>query len=68
MQTEILAQIDAPHFVAAIVLRGDRVIEAAPIVRFMRGWDRDRVRDYCRGKGWRVAVVTSTTSASAMAR
>jgi hypothetical protein len=54
---EMLAAIDAPHFFAGIVLRDDRVIEAADIVRYMRGWSRTRVRDYCARKGWRVSIV-----------
>lgn len=49
--------IDAPHFYAGIVLRHDRVVVAADIVRYMRGWPRARVRDYCRAKGWRITVV-----------
>ncbi len=55
--TEILAQIGAPHFTAGIVLWQDRVVEAAPIVGFMKKWSRGRVRDYCAGKGWVVSVV-----------
>lgn len=55
--TETLAQIDAPHFCAGIVLWDDKVVEAADIVRYMRKWSRDRVRDYCKGKGWKVSVV-----------
>ncbi len=55
--TEILASIDAPHFHAGVVLWDDKVIEAAPIVRYMRQWTRARVREYCRQKGWKVSVV-----------
>lgn len=54
---EILAVVDAPHFYAGIVLHDDRVTEAADIVKYMRGWSRDRVRSYCRGKRWKVSVV-----------
>ena len=54
---ELLAAIDAPHFYAGIVLCDDRVIEAADIVRYMRGKSRDWVREYCRRKGWKVRVV-----------
>jgi hypothetical protein len=54
----LLARITAPHFVAGLVLdRSDRVTEAAPIVRFMLGWDRDRVREFVRGRGWRIERV-----------
>ena len=60
---ETLAQIDAPDapdrkgFHAGVVLWDDVVIEAAPIIRYMRKWTRDRVRNYCAGKGWSVTVV-----------
>lgn len=57
--TETLAVIDAPHFYCGIVLHGDIVIEAAPIVGYMKRqkWTRERVRDYCNEKGWKVSVV-----------
>jgi len=59
---EILAQIRAPKpkpFVAGIVLWDDVVIEAAPIVGFMkRGrWTRTVVRDHCLQKGWEISVI-----------
>jgi hypothetical protein len=57
---EILAQIQADGkkpFTAGIVLWDDKVIEAAPIVRYMKGWSRDRVRSYCKERGFSVEVV-----------
>jgi hypothetical protein len=60
---EILAAIDAPKtgskpgFFAGIVLWDDRVEVTADIVRYMRGWDRDRVRSYCKQRGWTVTIV-----------
>jgi len=63
MRIEIVASIDAPHFNAGIVLRNDRVIEAADVVRYMKGWTRYQVREYCARKGWHVSVVTRTESA-----
>jgi len=58
---EILACIegDAPRFIAGIVLWDDRVVEAAPIIGFMkkRKWSRDQVRDYCERKGLRISIV-----------
>jgi hypothetical protein len=62
---DILAEIDAPGpkgFTCGIVLRDGVVIEAAPIVKYMRGWTRERVREYCKGKGWRVSVVHELTA------
>lgn len=66
MSLEILAQIDAPDsaqrkgFNCGIVLVDDRVVEAADIVKYMRGWSRVRVRDYCKARGYKVTVVTVT--------
>ncbi|WP_063685488.1 hypothetical protein [Bradyrhizobium stylosanthis] len=57
MISEILAQIRGPNFTAGIVLFDDVVVEAAPIVRYMRRWSRDRVRDYCAKQGWQITVV-----------
>lgn len=53
----MLVQITAPHMCSGIILEDDVVTEAAPIVRYMVGWNRDRVRDYCRQKGWNVRIV-----------
>jgi hypothetical protein len=59
---EVLAQIRAPkpkQFVAGLVLWDGIVVEAAPIIYFMkRGkWTRSKVREYCEAKGWTVSVV-----------
>lgn len=56
---EILAQIDAPHFCCGIVLQDDIVVEAAPIVYYMKKqkWTRDQVRAYCAKKKWKIVVV-----------
>jgi hypothetical protein len=55
--SELLAAVDASHFYAGIVLQDDHVVEAAPILKYMTGWTRDRVRSYCAAKGWHVVVV-----------
>ena len=56
---EILAQVQAPGFAAGIVLWDDKVVEAAPILRYMRKgvWSRKRVREYCKDRGWKVVVI-----------
>jgi hypothetical protein len=65
---EVLAQIHGDKFHAGIVLWDDVVIEAAPIVHYMkRGkWSRNRVRDYCKGRGWSVDVVWQMERQSGM--
>lgn len=52
-------QITAPHFCAGIVAVDGLVIAAAPIVRYMVGWDGRRMRDYCCRKGWAFAPLSS---------
>lgn len=48
-----LLHIDAPHFCAGVILnRFGRVIEAAPILRYMLGWSRSRVESYVHAKRW----------------
>lgn len=57
---ETLAQITAPapwNFTAGIVLWDDKVVEPAPIARYMKGWTRTKVRNYCAKQGWKVSVV-----------
>lgn len=63
---DILAEIDGKdargRFTCGIVLRDDKVIEAAPKLKWVKGWTRDAVRAYCRDRGWSVSVVTITES------
>jgi len=59
---EILAQIQAdshPKFTAGIVLWDDVVVEAAPIVGYMKRqrWTREKVRAYVAKQGWRIKVI-----------
>jgi hypothetical protein len=50
--TELLFRVVAPHFVAGIVVVGGRIVEAAPIIRYMVGWNGAHLVRYCRSKGW----------------
>ena len=47
-----LVRIDAPHFVAGLEAEGSHVVRAAPILRYMTGWDGRQVATYCATKGW----------------
>jgi hypothetical protein len=51
------ARIVAPHFVCGIELdpSSARVVDAAPIVRYMVGWSAKRVASYCTRRGWEIA-------------
>lgn len=47
-------QIKSSHFCCGIIVnRHDHVIlETAPIVSYMKGWDLARVYSYCKSKNW----------------
>ena len=47
-----MIRIVSSYFVVGIILDADLVIEAPPIVRYMKGWYISRVYSYCKMKGW----------------
>lgn len=57
-------QVKAPHFTAgADVMQyssggvvSTHPYGVAPIIKYMAGWDFAQVRDYCKSKGWDLAV------------
>lgn len=49
----MLLRVEAPHFVAGVVL-GER---AAPIVRYMVRWTEAQIRDYCARRRWKVIAL-----------
>lgn len=55
-----LVRICSPHFVAGILVSRRRVIEAAPIVRYMVGWSSERVIAYCKRKHWTAKRIKET--------
>lgn len=50
----MLIRIEAPHFVAGVIIKDGLVVRAAPIVKYMRGWTTTRVTSYAASKGWTV--------------
>jgi hypothetical protein len=50
---DILFQIDAPHFCAGAVMSEGKVIEIAPIIRYMKGWSESKIQSYCKKKNWK---------------
>lgn len=50
----MLIRIEAPHFVAGLVVEDGQVYESAPVIKYMRGWTQEKVINYCRVKGWKV--------------
>lgn len=51
-------QIDAPmRFVAGGLVEGSTVVHAAPIIRYMLGWDLTHVYDHCKKKRWKLTLL-----------
>lgn len=46
--------IDAPHFSAGYDLETGRI---APIIKYMKGWTIEEIKEYCLKKGWRCQVI-----------
>ncbi len=55
---EVLLAIDAPHFYCGVILRDDRVIRTAPIVRYLHRWNIQRLIRYGQAHGWRVEAIS----------
>lgn len=53
----MLIRIVSPYFVAGVVLGSKRVIRAAPILKYMKGWTKDQVLSYAKKKGWKASPV-----------
>lgn len=52
-------RVEAPHFVAGFIVKGERVATAAPIIWRFKGKSIDWVRSYCRDHNWKCLHVQS---------
>lgn len=55
-----VVSIDAPHFNAGVVFDQNTVKKAAPIIKYMTGWSKEKMVAYCESKGWKVLEHTDT--------
>jgi hypothetical protein len=53
----MLVRVIAPHFVAGLVVEGETVVEAAPILKWTIGKQRGWLRAYFAEKGWTALIV-----------
>jgi hypothetical protein len=53
-----LFRIASSFFCAGLEIRQNTVILAAPIIKYMIGWSKERVILYCTSKGWKLEVVS----------
>lgn len=57
IKPELLIQIDSGYFCAVVCLWDDRVLVAAPILKYMLGWTKDRVLEYAKEKKWKTIEI-----------
>lgn len=53
----LTAQIKSSYFTAGLIIQDDFVTRAAPIIKYMIGWEVSRVKTYCIKKNWEVEFV-----------
>lgn len=51
-------RIEAPHFVAGVDVVDGRATHCAPILKYMAGWNGQKIAAYCRQKGWKWEVLS----------
>lgn len=55
-----LYQITAPYFCAGIDFKGTLIVkEAAPIIKYMKGWTLQKVSNYCLCKRWTLKQINT---------
>ena len=42
----------APHFVAGLVAVNDKVVKAAPIIKYLKNKNIDQAKATCERRGW----------------
>ena len=50
-------QITAPYFTAGLVVCDGKVKDAAPIIRYMIGWTKEKMAGYAQRHFWKVVEV-----------
>ena len=60
---ETLVRVVAPYFVAGLVLDGNTVVAAAPILKWAIGQTRARLRTYFAHKRWTATVIRQAREA-----
>lgn len=50
-------RVVAPHFISALIVDTDQVLQSAPILSWAVGKNWEVVRDYCKQKGWTIEPV-----------
>jgi hypothetical protein len=54
---EILWRIEAPYFVCGFIVRGGKIIKAAPIIKWLKGKTLFEARSWCNYRRFKVAKI-----------
>lgn len=49
----MLLRITAPHFVAGVIFKDKRPVEAAPIIKYMERMTAAQIKSYLQYKNWK---------------
>lgn len=53
----MLIRIESSYFVAGVIFGDEKVIIAAPIIKYMIGWNMYKVINYCKQKNWKFEIL-----------
>lgn len=52
-----MLQVTAPYFCAGAKVRGQKIVSAAPIIKYMIGWTVNKAQQYATSKGWQARII-----------
>jgi hypothetical protein len=55
----MLYRVTSNYFCAGLIMRNGKVVRAAPIIKYMKGWNIVRIRQYAARRNWTVERVES---------
>lgn len=53
----MLYQIQSSYFTAGCVSENEKIIVAAPIIKYMIGWTEKEMIQYCQKKNWQTIKI-----------
>lgn len=57
-----LIQIKSSYFCCGILVQSGKIVKAAPIVKYMIGWNGKRFKQYCNKKKFTYEMVSNRNS------
>ena len=58
MKYSTLWRISSSYFVAGVGFNESHIVDwCAPIIKYMRGWNKQKVYNYCKKKNWNLEKI-----------